>query len=101
MKENICKLSEYIKKNPVTFDTERDTPCLETLWWQYSGLYPIHSEQSKMKQAAIREKLSDYNNIDIDEMLDLIGSLCSEYEQLVFTAGMKLGAQLMMELSLI
>ena len=46
MKENICKLSEYIKKNPVTFDTERDTPCLETLWWQYSESLQIFSFMS-------------------------------------------------------
>lgn len=98
MKKYMEVLTSYLQKNPITFDTNTGTPCLEALWWHYAGFHPIHSEQSKMKQAAIREKLSDYNNIDIDEMLDLIGSLCSEYEQLAFTAGMKLGAQLMMEL---
>lgn len=98
VKENICKFSEYIKKNPITFDIESDTPCLETLWWQYSGIYPIHNEQTKVQQAAIREKLSGNGSVDVDEMLDLIGSLCSEYEQLAFTAGMKLGAQLIVEL---
>ena len=91
-------LASYIRENPIIFDTETGTPCLEALWWHYAGFHPIHSDISKSQQQLIREKLENYKNCDVDETMDLITSLCTEYERLAFVAGMKLGIQFMTEL---
>lgn len=91
-------LASYIRENPIIFDTETGTPCLEALWWHYAGFHPIHSDKSKSQQLLIREKLEDYKIVNVDETMDLICSLCTEYEQLAFVAGIKLGMQFMIEL---
>lgn len=99
MYEYIQSLSEYIRQHPICFDTETEVPCLEALWWHYAGFYPIHNDKCKQTQAMIREKLSKHYTADTEEMNDLIGSLCCEYEQLAFIAGMRLGIQLIQELN--
>lgn len=98
MKKYMEALTSYLQKNPITFDTDTGTPCLEALWWHYAGFHPIHSVKSKSQQQLIRKKLEDYKICDVDEMMDLITSLCTEYERLAFVAGMKLGIQFMTEL---
>lgn len=98
MKKYMEALASYVKENPIMFDTETGTPCLEALWWHYAGFHPIHSVKSKNQQLLIREKLGDYKIVDVDETMDLITSLCTEYERLAFVAGMKLGMQFMIEL---
>lgn len=97
MKKYIEEFITYLAENPIKFDTETETPCLEALWWHYAGFHPIQSEKSKNQQRLICEKLSIHKDGDTDEVMDLIGSLCTEYEKLAFIAGMKLGMQLVME----
>lgn len=97
MKKYMEALTSYLQKNPITFDTNTSTPCLETLWWHYAGFHPIQSDQTKNLDILIRKRLDRHNLSNAEEVLDLIGSLCTEYEKLAFTAGMKLGMQLMME----
>ncbi len=98
MKKYMKALASYVKENPIMFDTETGIPCLEALWWHYAGFHPIHSDKSKSQQQLIREKLENYKTCDVDETMDLITSLCTEYERLAFVAGMKLGIQFMTEL---
>lgn len=97
MKKHMEVLTSYLQKNPITFDTNTGTPCLEALWWHYAGFHPIQSEKSKEQERLIRERLGSHEFGDTEEEMDLIGSLCTEYEKLAFTAGLKLGMQLMME----
>lgn len=97
MKKYMEVLTSYLQKNPITFDTNTGTPCLEALWWHYAGFHPIQSDQTKNLDILIRKRLDRHNLSNTEEVLDLIGSLCTEYEKLAFTAGMKLGMQLMME----
>lgn len=98
MKKYMKALASYVKEHPIMFDTETGLPCLEALWWHYAGFHPIHSDISKSQQQLIREKLENYKICDVDETMDLITSLCTEYERLAFVAGMKLGIQFMTEL---
>ena len=97
MKKYMEVLTSYLQKNPITFDTNTGTPCLEALWWHYSVFHPIQSDQTKNLDILIRKRLDRHNLSNAEEVLDLIGSLCTEYEKLAFTAGMKLGMQLMLE----
>lgn len=97
MKQYIESLASHLQENPITFDTKTSTPCLDALWWHYAGFHPIQSEKSKNNERMIREKLVIHENVDADEVMDLVGSLCTEYEKLAFTSGIKLGMQLMME----
>ena len=97
MKQYMESLSSHLQENPITFDTKTNLPCLEALWWHYAGFYPIQSEKTKNLEILIHEKIGRHNLINTDEVLDLIGGLCTEYEKLAFIAGMKIGMQLMME----
>ena len=96
---NMEALASYLRKNPITFDTNTGMPCLEALWWHYAGFHPIQSEKSKEQERLIRQKMDSHEYCDSEEILDLIGSLCTEYEKLAFVAGMKLGMQLLIEAS--
>ena len=99
LKEYINALAQYIKQNPKTFDVPTDTPCLEALWWHYAGFFPLQNAVTKEKYAELREALSASDQVDPDEIMDKVISLCSEYEKIAFIAGLKLGVQLMTEVS--
>ena len=50
MKKYMEALTSYLQKNPITFDTNTGTPCLEALWWHYAGFHPIQSALNEQIQ---------------------------------------------------
>ena len=46
----------------------------------------------------VRDSLSGMLPKDADEIIAQVGCLCAEYERIAFVAGLRLGAQLMLEI---
>ncbi len=47
----------------------------------------------------LRERLDPLSVADADTVITEVGCLCAEYERIAFTTGLRLSAQLMLELT--
>ena len=96
MNSYIDKLKRYIQEHPIEFGESVDSPCLDALWWHYS-------EQHSLNNDKIRQQYHDLHALlppeTADEAIGTVGCLCAEHERIAFIAGLRLGAQLMLELS--
>ena len=59
----------------------------------------MDSPQAKDGFKNFRDCLDSLRIKDSDVVVGEVGCLCAEYERIAFTAGLKLGAQLMLELA--
>ncbi len=98
---NAClqSLMDYIQKEKLTSREDGDQPCLDSIWWHYGECYNLDSSAAKEGFRNLRERLDTLSVEDSDTVITEVGSLCAEYERIAFTAGLRLGAQLMLELS--
>ncbi len=92
-------LMDYIQKEKITFREEGDCPCLDSIWWHYGECYNLDSSAAKEGFRNLRERLDRLSVEDADTVITEVGCLRAEYERIAFTAGLRLGAQLMLELS--
>ena len=92
-------LIQYIKNHPIRFGNDCDQPALEGLYWLYSENHNMSDTQTKMAAKALHERLSGLQFEMADEVFSLAGTLCAEHERIAFLAGLRLGAQLMLELT--
>ncbi len=99
MNAYLQSLIDYIQKEKITFREEGDQPCLDSIWWHYGECYNLDSPAAKEGFRNLRERLDSLSAEDGDTVITEVGCLCAEYERIAFTAGLRLGAQLMLELS--
>ena len=99
MDQYIKKLREHITANPIRFDDDCDCPALDSLYWHYSECHNMSNDETKAISKELNDYLGDLSFEKNDRVFMLVGSLCAEHERIAFLAGLKLGAQLMMELT--
>ncbi len=95
----MASLLEYIQKEKLTFREDGDQPCLDSIWWNYGECYNLDSPTAKEGFRSLRERLDCLSAEDADAVITEAGYLCAEYERIAFTADLRLGAQLMLELT--
>ena len=95
----IKKLRDYVSEHKIDFDEDTAEPCLDALWWHYGENHNMDSSQAKKGFKNLRACMDSLPIKDSDVVVGEVGCLCAEYERIAFTAGLKLGAQLMMELA--
>ncbi len=98
MEDYVQKLKTYIMTNQVTFEVDCPQPCLDALWWHYGEYHNLDSAAAKDAFRALRALLDALPTQDSDPIFTEINGLCAEYERAAFTAGLRLGAQLILEL---
>lgn len=99
MKHEIWEeLIASIDNEKITFDGETNTPALEALYMHYTEYYPLHSDESKRLSAELNSALDILEFQQQDYLFSLSSQLAAEHERLAFLEGLKLGAQLIMEL---
>ena len=98
MDEYIRCLRDYVREHRIQFEEECPQPCLDALWWYYGEYHNMDNSQAKKGCKNLRACLGSLPIKDSDAVVGEIGSLCSEYERIAFTAGLKLMAQLMLKL---
>ena len=99
MDEYIWQLQAYVREHKIIFEEDRPQPCLDALWWHYGEYHNMDSPQTKEGFKNLRDCLDSLPIKDSDVVVGEVACLCAEYERIAFTAGLKLGAQLMMELT--
>lgn len=97
--EYIRQLQAYVREYKIIFEEDCPQPCLDALWWHYGEYHNMDSSQAKKGFKNLRACLDSLPIKDSDVVVGEVGCLCAEYERIAFTAGLKLGAQLMLELT--
>ncbi len=98
MKETLEKLKAYVGQNPIQFGEPCELPALESLYWHYSECHTMTNEKTKQASRVLNDSLGFLPNQQRAYILCLISSLCAEHESIAFLAGLRLGAQLILEL---
>lgn len=99
MDEYIRQLRIFVRENKIIFEEDCPQPCLDALWWNYGEYHALDSPLAKEDFKNLRDCLDSLPIKDSDAVVGEVVCLCAEYERIAFTAGLKLGAQLMMELT--
>ena len=94
----IKKLRQYIADNPIRFEDESDTAILDALFWYYAECHGMNNEKTREMDAELYNSLSKLPLQDNDKVFHLIVDLCAEHEHIAFITGLRLGAQLVLEL---
>ena len=84
------------------FGTDADS-FLELLYYAFTEYNTVESPEFKEEIDPLKEKLRRLADTDeeSDDYMDIVFSLCAAYERQGYMEGIKVGAQLMMELILI
>ena len=98
MKTYIQSLRDYIKENKIAFEFDSPQPCLDALWWHYGEHYNLDNAETKASFEKIWTMLNSLPFLESDAIMSEFDRLCAEYERTAFTAGLCVGAQLMIEL---
>ena len=98
MKKYINQLRQYISENPIRFDRDCDAPALDALYWHYSECHNMSNDNTRAGWQALDDHFSALSFDEHNRVFIVVGSLCAEYERIAFLSGLRLGAQLMMEL---
>lgn len=99
MENYIKKLRAYVTEHKIIFDEESVEPCLDSLWWHYGESHAMCNDVTKQRMRELYECLSDLSFQDCDTVISHVGGLCAEHERIAFVAGLRLGAQLMLEIT--
>lgn len=94
----IKMLRQHIAANPIKFDDDYDFPALDTLYRSYSESHSMSNTKTKAILQELNEHLDPLPFLDNDQVYTLVFALCAEHERIAFLDGLRLGAQLMMEL---
>ena len=95
----IKKLHDYVSEHKIDFDEEAAEPCLDALWWHYGEYHSLSNVKTKQGFRDLHDALNCLGPKDSDEVIGMVGCLCAEHERIVFIAGLRLGAQLMLEIT--
>ena len=99
MKAYLQKLKAYIKANPTKFDEDCPPPALDSLYWHYTECHAMTNAKAKQASRDLNAYLQFLPPKKRDTIFCLASTLCAEHESIAFIAGLKLGAQLMLELT--
>ena len=98
MDEYIRCLRDYVREHRIQFEEECPQSCLDALWWYYGEYHALDSPQRKVLKK-LRDFLESLPIKNSGAVIGEVGYLGAEYERIAFTTGLKLGAQLMVELT--
>lgn len=99
MKSDPEKWKDYVRAHPVQFGNDCDSPALNALYWHYSECHAMSSKQAKQASDDLNAYLEAQGTERREEGFSLINALCAEHERIAFLAGLRLGAQLILELT--
>lgn len=98
MKSYFGKLKSYVENHPIQFDENCEFPALDSLYWHFSECHSMTNAKAKKANQDLGVCLQQLFGKDCDKVFSLVCTLCAEHEKIAFFAGLRLGAQLMLEL---
>ncbi len=98
MEDYIQNLQAYVREHKITFGQDSPQPCLDVLWWHYAEYHKMESETIGESFRSIWNYMETLPIQDSDNLFAEVCCLCAEYERIAFINGLRLGAQLMLEI---
>ena len=98
MDHYIKELRTYVTEHKILFDGESAEPCLDALWWHYGETHTMSNDETRRLWQELHDCLSKLSFLDCNAVISHVGSLCAEHERIAFVSGLRLGAQLMVEI---
>ena len=99
MENYIQSLRNHIAANPPDFGDGDARSILEMLFCHYSEFNRFDTEAIKEGFDELYSRMDALHLRDIDQIIDIVCSLCSEHEKAGFAEGVKVGMRLEQELS--
>lgn len=99
MEHYIKELRTYVTEHKILFDGESAEPCLDSLWWHYGESHAMMNDETRRLWQELHDCLSGLSFLDCNTVISQVGGLCAEHERIAFVSGLRLGAQLIVELS--
>jgi hypothetical protein len=96
--EIVSAVKDYLLRNPVSYSGDVDS-LLEMIYFRYTEYNPVENERVKSCFLGFLEKLHNLLRDEEEEnqMIDLVGNACAEYERTAYMEGVKVGIRLMIE----
>ncbi len=88
----------YIEQHPPRFGHEEINTIAELLYNCYTELNPIDTTEIRRGFREIDQLICKLSVHDNDRVFALVCQLCTQHERLAFLTGMRVGAQLLLEL---
>ena len=88
----------YIEQHPSQFGHEEIHTIAELLYNCYTELNPIDTTEIRRGFREIDQLICNLSVHDNDRVFALVCQLCTQHERLAFLTGMRVGAQLLLEL---
>ena len=88
----------YIEQHPPRFGHEEIHTIAELLYNCYTELNPIDTTEIRRGFREIDQIISNLSVQDNNRVFALVCQLCTQHERLAFLTGMRVGAQLLLEL---
>ena len=93
------KFREYIERNPVNYEAEDMHSLVEYFGRFYRMRKPINPENIRDRFQELDPIMKSLSRKRERRLFDTVLELCEEYERAAFMEGLRVGAQLMLELS--
>lgn len=92
-------LRAFVEKQETDFGDPDIKTILDFLWSAYSYLNPVDNDHTREKIGELGELSTWMTFEDSNRLYDTVAALCFEIEHLAFVDGVRVGAQLAMELN--
>lgn len=98
MQTYLKQLIAQMETDPIMMCENQKYPTLDVLYFHYAEYQGIQSDLARQLNRKISDLLDNLPFDDGEQVSCLIGELAAEHERTAFVAGLRLGAQFMLEL---
>lgn len=97
--EIVTAVKDYLLQNPANFQGQVSS-ILELLYFHYTEYNPVENDRVRACFLGLTDKLHELARDEEEEnqMINLAGDACAEYERVAYMEGIKVGMRLMMEM---
>lgn len=98
MNTRIEKLKAYVLEHPPIFEKTGVDSALDTLYWNYTESNLLENNTIKENFRALYQCIEHLELRNVDKVIDIVCTLCTEHQRISFAAGVQVGVQLIYEL---
>lgn len=91
-------LRKYLMLNQPNYGHEDVHSLLEMVRDSYTMYNPVESESIKAHFRALGQIMDELSYEQVEMLFSVVSDLCEQYERTAFLAGLRVGAQMMVEL---
>ena len=98
MERLIAQLRRYVLDHPPNYGDGNCHSILDMLYYRYSECNRMENDEIKAAFADLYQQMHGMSLREMDRIIDVVCTLCREYEKAGFTEGIKVGFQINLEI---